>query len=212
MVEEGVSRPDLDLPAQRTYPWSPPDFNLNWRSRWSMTGFRAQDPMLAGRVAGFLLQNLSHLTRPLIYTNLANSSKIKLRFEEIQRDNDHIWWDQARFKEIQANFGEISTIFGEIQQDSRRSKLISVRSQPYLVRSKLISARSWPYLVRSSKIQGDPSWFRWFLVQMEWVFADSGEVFEDSGDICRIRRLSPPTELTRASLKIETNLIDWCQQ
>ena len=45
-----------------------------------------------------------------------------------------------------------------------------------------IQARSWPYLVRSGEIWGDPSWFRRFLVQIYWVFADSSEFFEDFGD------------------------------
>ena len=92
-----------------------------------------------------------------------NSSKIKLRFEEIRQDLDHIWWDTVRFEEIQADFSKISTILGEIRWHSRRSKLIS------------------------GEIQGDPSLFRRFSEQMYWVF-------EDSGDVCRIRWLFEPTE------------------
>ena len=54
----------------------PPDFSLNRRSHWLVTGFRTQDPMLAGWVASFFLQNLSHLTQPMLYKNQANSDKI----------------------------------------------------------------------------------------------------------------------------------------
>ena len=57
--------------------------------------------------------------------------------------------------------------------------------------------RSKRDLVRSGEIRGDPGWFRRFLVQIYWVFADSGDFFEDSGNVCRIRRLSQPTEPTR---------------
>ena len=34
------------------------------------------------------------------------------------------------------------------------------------------------------------------MVQIYWIFADSGDFFEDSGDVCKIRRLSTPTEPT----------------
>ena len=76
-------------------------------------GFCAQDSMPAGRVAGFLLQNLSHPTRPTLYTNPAIFKEIQERFGEIRRhsmrskqDLDHIWWDLASFEEIQADFGD----------------------------------------------------------------------------------------------------------
>ena len=114
-----------------------------------MTGFRAQDPTSKGRVAGFLLQNPSHPTRPTLYTNPAIFGEIQARFGEIQRHPSEIWLDPATFEEIQARFGEIrrhsrrskrdlvrfgdirrdlseiSTIFGDIRRDSRRSRLIS---------------------------------------------------------------------------------------
>ena len=134
-----------------------------------MTGFRAQDLTLAGRVAGFLLQNRA--TR-LDWCNI-QIQQLRQDQAQIRGDPTRPWPYLVRFEEIQAYFGEISTIFGEIWWDSRRSKPISVRAQPYLV--------------RSSKIQGDPSLFWRFSEQMYWVF-------EDSGDICRIRQLSKPTE------------------
>ena len=46
-------------------------------------GFPRPRPDAGGSSGGFLLQNPSHLTRPMLYTNPANSDKIKLRFEEI---------------------------------------------------------------------------------------------------------------------------------
>ena len=41
--------------------------------------------MPAGRVAGFLLQNPSHPTRPTLYTNPAIFEEIQARFGEIRR-------------------------------------------------------------------------------------------------------------------------------
>ena len=55
-----------------------------WRP---MTGFRAQDSTPAGRVAGFLLQNPSHLTQPTLYTNPAIFGEIQARFGEIRQDS-----------------------------------------------------------------------------------------------------------------------------
>ena len=82
-----------------------------------------------------------------------NSGKIKFKFEEIRGDPslfwwdlDHTWWNPTRFEEIQTDFW----------RDLRRSKLISTRSRPYLV--------------RFNEIQGDPSLFRRFLKKMYWVF------------------------------------------
>ena len=116
-------------------------------------GFHAQDPMPTGRVAGFLLQNSSYSTRPTLYANLANSGKFKLIFEVIWRDLDHIWWDPARFEEIQADFSDF-----------------------------------WCSLV---------------------IFADSSDFFEDSGDVCRIWRLSPLIEPTRTPPEPKTNSTNW---
>ena len=73
-----------------------------------------------------------------------NSGKIKLRFEEIRQDLDHIWWDSRR--------------------------------------SKLISARSRPYLVKSGEIQGDPSWFPWELNHIWWDLARFEEIQAYFGD------------------------------
>ena len=87
-----------------------------------------------------------------------NSSKIKLRFEEIRQDLDHIWWDTVRFEEIQADFSKISTILGEIRWHSRRSKLIS------------------------GEIQGDPSWFLRDLDHIWWDPARFKEIQAYFGD------------------------------
>ena len=83
--------------------------------RQSVTGFRAQDLTPAGWVAGFLLQNLSHPTRPTLYTNPAICREIQPKFGEIRRHSSEIWWDPTTFEEIQARFGEI-------RRHSRRSK------------------------------------------------------------------------------------------
>ena len=86
-------------------------------SRRLEMGFHTQDPMLAGWVAGFLLQNPSHPTRPMLYTNPANFGKIKLKFEEIRWDLDHIWWDLASFGQILANFGDFGANFDDFSVD-----------------------------------------------------------------------------------------------
>ena len=102
--------------------------------------------------------------------------------------------------------GDIQVRFGEIRRHLRRSKRDLVRSgdirgDPSEIwwdpaTFEEIQARFRPYLVRSGEIRGDPGWFRRFLVQIYWIFADSGDFFEDSGDVCKIRRLSTPTEPT----------------
>ena len=83
----GVSRPNQ--PAQ-----SPPDLT---RTNTPVSQFRVsatQDLMPVGQVTGFLLQNSSYPTQRMLYTNPANSNKIKLKSKEIYLD--HIWWDLAR--------------------------------------------------------------------------------------------------------------------
>ena len=192
-----MSRPNSNPSAQRTCP-IPTQIQPEPTLMSVGDGFSRPTPNAGGSSGSFLLWNPSHPTRLMIYTKPDNSGKIKLRFEKIRQDNNHIWWDSARFEEIQADFSEISTIFGEIRWDSKRSKLISVRSRPYLV--------------RSSEIRKDPSWFQRFSVQMEWGFANSDKVFEDSNEVCRIRRISPLTEPNWASLEPKTNSTNWRRQ
>ena len=107
LASRGVQpNPEPDQPEQpaRTRTGNRPNRPL----RRSVTGFCAQDPTPAGRVAGFLLQNPSHPTRPTLYTiwqyarrskqDLVRSGDIQARFGEIRRhlrrskrDLDHIW-------------------------------------------------------------------------------------------------------------------------
>ena len=76
------SKPDqLEQPA-----WTRIRNRQNRPLRRSVTGFHTQDPTPAGRVAGFLFQNLSHPTRPMLYTNLAIFGEIQARFGEIRQD------------------------------------------------------------------------------------------------------------------------------
>ena len=125
-MNRGVQpNPKPDQPEQpaRTQTGNRPNRPL----RWSVTGFHAQDPTPAGWVAGFLLQYPSHPTRPTLYTYPAIFGEIQARFGEIRqhlrrskRDLDHIWWDSARFEEIQVDFGNFwcrSTGFLQIPEN-----------------------------------------------------------------------------------------------
>ena len=94
-----------DQPAQ-----SPLDFSPNRCYQRSISGFCVQGLTLASRVAGPLLQNLSHLTRRRLYTNLAKSSsnprrssKFSTIFGEIQ-PNPAI---PSRFQQFWCRFWQI---------------------------------------------------------------------------------------------------------
>ena len=113
----------------------------------------------------------------------------------MQGDPNEIWWDPATFKRDLVRSGDIWGDPSEIWWDPATFEEIQARSRPYLV--------------RSGEIRGDPGWFRRFLVQIYWVFADSGEFFEDSDDVCRIRRLSQPTEPTRTPPDPKTDSTEW---
>ena len=120
----------------------------------------------------------------------ASSSSYSRWSGEISAIFGEIRWDPSWFRRYLVRFGGISTDHSWwIQRDSRRSKwdLDHILWDP----------------TRLEEIQVDFNDFWCSLV----IFADSGDFFEDSGDICRIRRLSPSTEPNRTPP--EPNLTDW---
>ena len=97
-----------DQPAQ-----SPIDFSLNQRSRQSISSLCAQGPTPAGRVAGFLLQNVSHPTRQRLYINPAKSAQIR---GDTASSQPYL----VRFSQIQpflADFSSFGADFGDFNAD-----------------------------------------------------------------------------------------------
>ena len=82
------------------------DNRPNWPLRRSVTGFCSQDLTPAGRVAGFLLQNPSHPTRPTLYKS-----------DNIQGDPSEIWWDPTTYEEIQVRSRPYLVRSGKIRGD-----------------------------------------------------------------------------------------------
>ena len=154
--------PEPDQPEQPT--WTRTGNRPNWPLRRSVTGFCAQDPTPAGRVAGFLLQNPSHPTWPTLYTNLAICKEIQTRFGEIRRHSSEIWWDPVTFEEIQAKFGEI-------RQHSRRSKRDLDHIWWDLVRFEEIQADFGDFWCRSTGFLQIPANF----LKIPVTFARSGD-------------------------------------
>ena len=70
----------INPPPAQTWPrttWSDCSSNQTW--------VLTPKPNTVGSSGGFLLQNPSHPTRSMLFTNSSNSGNIKLKFEEI-------WW------------------------------------------------------------------------------------------------------------------------
>ena len=119
MLRVGLSRPDPHLPDRPNRPFST-QFQLESTLLMVGYGFPRPRPDAGGSSGGFLLQNPSHLTRSLSYTNPANSDKIKLRFKEIRPNPSNF---QRKKCKIQRENLESSEYFKNLVRFSNSGKV-----------------------------------------------------------------------------------------
>ena len=176
-----------DQPKQPA--WTQTDNRPNWPLRRSVTGFCFQDLTPAGRVAGFLLRNPSHPTRSTLYKS-----------DNIRGDPSEIWWDPARFEEIQADFGDFwcrSTGFLQIPENFLK-----------------ISATIWCIFAQISwvlqKSGDDLMYFCLDLVIFAQILRRSGEKYRSPSKWNlrqHHRRLQPIRPLIK---QLQSDLTRWC--